>query len=100
MRASGTCPVGRYAKVRSPYGCEGLIGNVSEWCQPGDPATAGEFPPHEPALPAVAAVRGSAFMRTNPKWMRGWHRRRLWLGRRNHWVGFRPALFVQCRPAA
>ncbi|HYV37487.1 MAG TPA: 4Fe-4S cluster-binding domain-containing protein [Gemmataceae bacterium] len=32
--AKGTCAIGSYQRTRSPYGCEDLIGNVSEWCQP------------------------------------------------------------------
>ena len=107
VAAADTCAVGRFAKVRSPYGCEGLIGNVSEWCQPGNAKAPGEFPPHAPDVrptgrggkPVYAAVRGSAYLRTDAARMRSHHRRRLSVTRRNQWVGFRPALYLPCRPA-
>jgi serine/threonine-protein kinase len=98
--ATGTCPVDKYDRVRSPYGCSGMVGNVSEWCQPGDEAKPGEFPPHDPGTKdGQAAVRGSAYMRHGGSDARACHRRKLALIRRNHWTGFRPALFLPCRHA-
>ncbi len=101
-----TCPVDKYDRVRSPYGCSGLVGNVSEWCQLGHEKKPGDFPPHAPDVkteqrgkPTYAAVRGSAFMRSHTRFMRASHRRKLAVIRRNRWVGFRPALFLPCRPA-
>ena len=48
---------------------------------------------------AYAAVRGSCFLRTDHRRMVSSHRRRLSTTRRNYWVGFRPALLLECRPA-
>ena len=104
--SADTCAVDRFDGVRSPYGCSGLVGNVSEWCQWGSEKKPGELPPHTPVVkatnrgkPVFAMVRGSAFLRSNPGRMRAGHRRKLAVVRRNQWVGFRPALFLPCRPA-
>jgi serine/threonine-protein kinase len=95
--------VGQYPRTRSAYGCEDMVGNVSEWCQPAVSDDVGAFPSCVPSLPAdtagYAPVRGSCFLRTDSRKMPSWHRRRLALTRRNQWVGFRPALFLPCRPA-
>jgi serine/threonine-protein kinase len=107
VRTEGTCAVGKYPRTRTAYGCEDMIGNVSEWCQitePEDdygrlPVAWPETKPKKPADPVYAAVRGSCFLRTDPKGMRAWHRRRLSVHRRNQWVGFRPACFLPCIPA-
>jgi formylglycine-generating enzyme required for sulfatase activity len=106
VNLQGTWPVGSFPRTRTPYGCEDLIGNVSEWCQMTD----GDDPARVPrALPEVswfaydapvyAAVRGSCFLRQNPRRMVAWHRRRLSVMRRNQWVGFRPAFLAPWRPA-
>jgi formylglycine-generating enzyme required for sulfatase activity len=95
-----TCPVGSFPRARSPYGCEDLVGNVSEWCWASAPEAAGDLPDEwtradpSPILPdSLFAVRGSAFMRSGISRMTGWHRRRLLATRRNDWVGFRPAFY-------
>lgn len=104
-----TSPVGQYPQVRSPYGCEDLIGNVSEWCLTTrgfyrDADHLGDPParlPIESYLPKsdsdqdvqFAAVRGACYLRTTEKTMRSFHRRNLSTTRRNKWVGFRPAYF-------
>ncbi len=82
------------------YGCEDLIGNVSEWCWAQDPADAGRPTPEVLSSDAAAvdpstlmAVRGSAYMRRFAARMPAWHRRQLGASRRNHWVGFRPAFY-------
>jgi formylglycine-generating enzyme required for sulfatase activity len=104
--SSGTVPVGSYGRTRTPYGCEDLIGNVSEWCQ----MTAGDDPRLVPRelpevewptddTPVYAAVRGSCFLRLNPRRMVAWHRRKLSVIRRNYWTGFRPAFLPAWRPA-
>ena len=106
VRSHDTRPVGGYPRTRTAYGCEDMIGNVSEWCQ----TTPSENPKAVPAAwpppdgwnrPGVStAVRGSNFLRTMPALMTCSHRRRLALTRRNQWVGFRPAFFPAYRPAA
>jgi serine/threonine-protein kinase len=105
VESRSTCEVGRYPRTRSPYGCEDLIGNVSEWCQAGDEKDLGLMPPGVPdAKPpdgkkgVLTEVRGSCFLREDPRRMVAWHRRRLSVARRNQWVGFRPASFLPCRP--
>jgi len=107
VRAKDTCPVGHFPRTRTAYGCEDMVGNVSEWCQPTAPEDWGFMPEAWPDLPAVsreapgyAAVRGSCFLRLAFPSMRSWHRRRLSVTRRNQWVGFRPALHLACRPAS
>ena len=111
INEADTCPVGTYSKVRSPYGCEDLVGNISEWCVPsewtgraGSAGRPGGFPVRVPFgsfLPAsdseddrkFTAVRGSCYLRRTQKVMSSAHRRQLSTTRRNKWVGFRPAYF-------
>jgi formylglycine-generating enzyme required for sulfatase activity len=104
-----TAAVGQYSNVRTPYGCEDLIGNISEWCVPSEwqwyresKSQAGEFPakvPLERFLPAsedelqYTDVRGACYLRRTEKPMRAEHKRRLSTTRRNKWTGFRPAYF-------
>jgi serine/threonine-protein kinase len=104
--ATVTAEVGKLPRVRTPYGCEQMAGNVSTWCQPGDPAKADEFPPVRPQPkmptarnPVQASVRGGAFKRQGSETLRTYHRRRLSVIRRNDWVGIRPACFLPVRPA-
>ncbi len=50
-----TCPVGSFPQTRTPYGCEDMIGNVSEWCQytkNDDPA---QVPAPWPTVPKIKA---------------------------------------------
>jgi formylglycine-generating enzyme required for sulfatase activity len=105
--ATATCEVGKYGHVRSPYGCEEMTGNVSEWCYPMPPkAPVGAFPlpGEEPAIPrpdatAYAIVRGGCFLRESATAMKASHQRNLSMTRRNQWVGFRPACLLPIRPA-
>lgn len=99
-----TCAVGSYPRTRTAYGCEDMVGNVSEWCQPATAENRGAMPGYSTSMSEAddsgyTAVRGSCFLRINPLRMPCWHRRRLAKTRRNRWVGFRPALFLPCRPA-
>jgi serine/threonine-protein kinase len=101
--SASTCPVGQYPRTRTPYGCEDLIGNVSELCQPTGPKDKpGDVPHRWPALktkrgePSYVPVRGSCFLRSSSSRMRARHRRRLSAYRRNQWTGFRPACFLPC----
>lgn len=126
----GTRPVGSYPGTRTPYGCEDLIGNVSEWCLPcwerdferfpGDRIAAerandweeayrtnrryrvielGGLDMPSDALEIFAVVRGGSFLRSAPRSLSAYHRRRLAIVRRNRWTGFRPASFLSVRPA-
>lgn len=106
VRSKGTCPVGSYPRTRTAYGCEDMVGNVSEWCQMIQGDNYGDFPEGRPEtqVPApdsviLAAVRGACFLRSGRNGMPAWHRRRLMVTRRNRWVGFRPACFLPCCPA-
>lgn len=106
VRSDGTRPVGSYPRTRTAYGCEDMVGNVSEWCRMIEGEDYGQVPAERPEIrvPArdetvYAAVRGSAFLRTGRGRMPVWHRRRLSVTRRNRWVGFRPACFFPCYPA-
>ena len=101
-----TYPVGSFPRTRTPYGCEDMVGNVSEWCQPVGDGDYGAMPAGPPDPEAAlrggvpyAPVRGSCFLRTVPRRMVSWHRRRLSVTRRNAWTGYRPAVLLGCRPA-
>ncbi len=106
VRATDTCAVGSYSRTRSVYGCEDLVGNVSEWCQPASEDAYGEMPPAWPEIPEpqdppgpYAPVRGGCFLRIGTGAILVAHRRRLSIARRNRWVGFRPACLLPYRPA-
>ncbi|MCE9568287.1 MAG: formylglycine-generating enzyme family protein [Planctomycetes bacterium] len=107
IAVTGTCEVGKFSRVRSPYGCEELIGNVSEWCLPTtEDAVIGAFPEPYPKVaypsdgePVQSVVRGACFLRTSVTATKSSHRRNLSVARRNHWVGFRLAVLLPVRPA-
>ena len=77
-----TMPVGSFTEVRSAYGCEDMVGNVSEWCL-SDPTQ---------DTTAEVCLRGGCFRRVSRKSISLWYRRHLLPSRRNDWVGFRPAV--------
>jgi serine/threonine-protein kinase len=107
VQTNSTAEVGKYTAVRSPYGCEELIGNVSEWCNPvPEKHPPGQFAPPWPDLPFPnedgkhhAIVRGACFLRAGYATGKSSYRRRLQLIRRNHWTGFRVAALLPCKPA-
>jgi serine/threonine-protein kinase len=106
VRSHDTRPVGSYPRTRTAYGCEDMIGNVSEWCRVTVGDDFGRVPEDRPIsrVPTpdevvYAAVRGSCFLRTRQERMLAWHRRRLSVTRRNQWVGFRPACLLPFFPA-
>ena len=94
MNSAVTSKAGEYTGTRSAYGCEDMVGNVSEWCHAIEPETlqpkqSVELISSEPVTAPL--VRGGCFKRTRMESVTASHRRRLALGRRNDWVGFRPA---------
>ena len=102
-----TVEVGMYCWVRSPYGCEELVGNVSEWTLPvAATEPPGWFPPPWPTIATISEtgrplhgiVRGACFLRTGLATTRSSHRRQLSVTRRNFWTGFRVAALLPCRP--
>ncbi len=106
IRSGSTCPVGSYSKTRTAYGCEDMVGNVSEWCRTIEGEDHGQIPEQRPDCsippantPVYAIVRGACFLRGSAASLPAWHQRRLAVTRRNRWVGFRPACFLPCFPA-
>jgi serine/threonine-protein kinase len=105
VRSTGTRPIGSFTGTRTAYGCEDMIGNVSEWCRMIEGDDRGRVPEDRPEIrvptgdvPVYAAVRGSCFLRSSLSRMPAWHRRRLAVTRRNRWVSFRPACFLHVYP--
>jgi formylglycine-generating enzyme required for sulfatase activity len=100
-----TCVIGSYPRTRSHYGCQDMVGNVSEWCQ-RTPTDAPDFvppvlpdltPPDDPEKAEMAVLRGACYLRIAPRCMAASHRRGLSKMRRNAWVGFRPACMLPYR---
>ena len=102
-----TTGVAEFADIRTAFGCEQMAGNVSTWCQTGNPkkmaAPVAVWPMVKLSPNVVApeaSVRGGAFKRYGSKTLRAAHRRKLSVLRRNDWVGIRPACLLPVRPAA
>lgn len=102
VRADQTAPIGQYAQVRTAYGCQDMVGNVSEWCLPtrgfdldpiGPDALAIDLEQRELYEDRHVRLRGSAYLRMDPSRMVCQHSRELRPVQRNRWVGFRPALW-------
>jgi serine/threonine-protein kinase len=105
VRSTLTCPVGSFPRTRTAYGCEDMVGNISEWCQMLEGHNHGDFPEGRPEIKVPepdkvfhAGVRGACFLRSSRLRIPAWHRRLLAVTRRNRWVGFRPACFLPCFP--
>lgn len=106
VRSTSTCPVGNFPRTRTAYGCEDMVGNVSEWCRKFEGFDFGLVPEARPEIqvpesgsPVYTSVRGACFLRGSLKRIPTWHPRQLSVTRRNRWVGFRPACFLPCCPA-
>lgn len=97
IRAQRTSEVGKYSHTRTAYGCQDMIGNISEWCFPahGDDVLGPQVEDflEDPGAydEVLMGVRGSAYLREHSRLMTCQHRRALGAGRRNRWVGFRVA---------
>lgn len=107
VSADGTRAVGSYPRTRTPYGCEDLVGNVSEWCLTTPEGDYGRPPPDAaPQLPIGEAaagrsvVRGACFLRTTERSLEAAGRRFLSMTRRNAWTGFRAASNATAAPGA
>lgn len=99
IAARATSAVGSHPDIRTAYGCEDMVGNVSEWCLTTDRPLDARLPATLPNwdrtnAPETIIVRGGCFLRSSPASLRASHRRALSPLRRNQWVGFRPAQFV------
>ena len=105
LRTTETCAVGTFTKVRTPYGCEDMVGNVSEWTFPVPEDEPGPFPPPTQSLPMPAThgthtvIRGACYLRSGADSVKATYRRKLSVTRRNRWTGFRVAVLLPCRPA-
>lgn len=105
VEIDSTCPVGSYPRTRSHYGCQDMVGNVSEWCQKTPDHRPDHVPavlpdltrPDDPDQPEYAILRGACYLRMAARCMTGSHRRNLSKMRRNAWVGFRPACMLPYR---
>ena len=96
--AESPTDVGSFARTRTPFGCQDLVGNVAERClvigDDEDPLDLPALrPPPPKALEGLGPVRGAPYMREDATRGRltASRRRRLSLANRNAWVGFRPA---------
>ncbi|OIP37232.1 MAG: hypothetical protein AUK47_13845 [Deltaproteobacteria bacterium CG2_30_63_29] len=101
IQGSSTVPVGSFPRTRTAFGCQDMIGNVSDWCWPTKAGVVdGEVEAQRLDVEAAvrrfersfAEVRGSNFMRswTQNASMSCQHGRQLRVERRNEWVSFRP----------
>ena len=105
VAAAETCAIGSYPRTRSYYGCQDMVGNVSEWCltTPNDrpehvQAVLPDLtPPDDPENVETTVLRGGCYLRVAARCMTAAHRRRLSKMRRNAWVGFRPACVLPYR---
>ena len=88
----GTAAVDDFAEVATAFGCEQMVGNVSEWCWRSESPEGGALPRlglDELLDSPLVAVRGACYLRKRVQPCH--HRRRLSATRRNQWTGFRLA---------
>lgn len=99
-----TARVDAYSKTRTAFGCEQMIGNVSEFCLSVEDLDEQQVQrdtglclsaPSASSVSAddLIALRGSCYLRIRPDRMICSHRRRLSAGRRNSWTGLRVGWF-------
>ncbi len=50
MRSTDILPVGSFERTRTVYGCEDMVGNVSEWCRMIDGDTYRGLPEKRPEI--------------------------------------------------
>ena len=104
VAAEKTVSVDAYPETRTAFGCEQMIGNVSEFCLSIDDRDEKQVQldsglwlstpaPDEVAVDSLIALRGTCYKRIDPVRMTCSHRRRLSAGRRNSWTGLRVAWF-------
>ena len=97
-----TASVDAYPKTRTAFGCEQMIGNVSEFCLSVEGLDEAKFSglglstpsPDQVSAESLIALRGSCYLRIDSSLMNCSHRRRLSAGRRNSWTGLRVAWIV------
>lgn len=100
VKATQTAPIGAYPHVRTAFGCEQMIGNVSEFCLRSDVPTGAVLAtpsPESVEATDLVVLRGSCYLRKSPRAMVCSHRRRLSATRRNSWTGLRMAFVSQTR---
>lgn len=95
-----TIQVDAFANIQTAFGCEQMVGNVSEFCLSVEDLDQSRFEsssglhvvtpdPYQVAVEELIALRGTCYLRVAAKPCS--HRRRLSAGRRNNWTGFRVA---------
>ncbi len=93
--ADTTCPVGSFPRTRTAYGCQDMLGNVSEWCALGDSPQDNALLDLDDkgTLPTHGLCKGSNFQQTsnNLDRMSCAHEQSPPVTRRANWLGFRPA---------
>jgi serine/threonine-protein kinase len=106
--SGGTTPIGFYPRTRTAYGCQDMLGNVSEFCidaQVNPPHLRDtDTPPlaHAPFrhdlsshkhLPSWAWVKGGHFERTAGSTLTCQYQQTVGSLRNENWCGFRPAFY-------